>query len=301
MHDVNFCYEHALAADATLSGRIVVKFTIGAPGEVVASEVQSSTMSNPAVEACVATVVSKWGFPYALPPGPVTVTYPFAFTPWRATPTAPGVDIEPLHDRVFVHRSTDANGVPSNGLIVKSPGGLVLIDTAWTEAQTEVILRYGDSVLHQEWIGAVITHDHGDRAGGLGALFRRGIPVAAVDLTVAKMERRGVHGVTKLFAAATGVYKADRGFEAFFPGPGHAPDNIVVKIDEVVFGGCLIKSTAARDLGFTDDANLAAWPAAVRRVSERYGKTTVVPGHGPVDPTGGVYEHTLKLLAAPQR
>jgi metallo-beta-lactamase class B len=300
MNDVNFCYEHALAANPTLTGRIVVKFTIGAPGEVVASEVQSSTMANPAFEACVAAVVRTWGFPYGQPPGPVTVTYPFAFTPWRATPTAPGVDIEPLRDHKFVHRSTDANGIPSNGLIVDTRGGLVLIDTAWTDAQTEVILRYGDSVLRKEWLGAVLTHDHDDRAGGVGALLRRRIPVAALDLTVASLEKRGVRGVTPLFAAARGAHKDDRGFEAFYPGPGHAPDNIVVKIDDVVFGGCLIKSTAASDLGFTGDANLAAWPAAVRRVAERYGKTTVVPGHGPVDPTGGAYQHTLKLLAAPR-
>ena len=88
----------------------------------------------------------------------------------------------------------------------------------------------------------MITHDHNDRAGGVGALLRRGIPVAAVDLTVASLEKRGVRGVTTLFAAATGAYKDDRGFEAFYPGPGHAPDNIVVKVDDVVFGGCLIKS-----------------------------------------------------------
>jgi metallo-beta-lactamase class B len=301
MKDVRFCYEHALAADPMLTGRIVVKFTIGAHGEVVASEVQSSTMARPAFEACVTAVVRRLGFPYAQPPGPVTVTYPFTFTPWRATPTAPGVDIEPLRERLLLHRSTDANGIPSNGLIVDTRGGLLLIDTAWTEAQTEVILRYGDSVLRQEWIGAVVTHDHDDRAGGVGALLRRRIPVAALDLTVASLEKRGVRGVTTLFAAATGAYKGDRGFEAFYPGPGHAPDNIVLKIDDVVFGGCLIKSAAARDLGFTGDANLAAWPAAVRRVSERYGKATVVPGHGPVDATGVVYEHTLKLLAAPRR
>ena len=133
MNDVNFCYEHALAANPTLTGRIVVKFTIGAPGEVVASEVQSSTMANPAVEACVAAVVRTLGFPYPRPPGPVTVTYPFAFAPWRATPTTRGVEIEPLGGDVFLHRSTDANGIPSNGLIVDTGGGLLLIDTAWTE------------------------------------------------------------------------------------------------------------------------------------------------------------------------
>ena len=71
----------------------------------------------------------------------------------------------------------------------------MLVDTAWTDAQTEAILAWGDGRFHQPWIGAVITHDHGDRAGGLPALERRHISVAALDLTVAKMAGRGVRGV----------------------------------------------------------------------------------------------------------
>ena len=39
MNDVNFCYEHALAANPTLTGRVVWKFKIAASGDVVASEV----------------------------------------------------------------------------------------------------------------------------------------------------------------------------------------------------------------------------------------------------------------------
>jgi metallo-beta-lactamase class B len=296
--NVNFCYEHALAAKPALAGRLVLKFTIAANASVIEAQVADSTLGSPAMEACVAAVARNWEFPYPNPPGKVFVSYPFVFTPERATPTASGVDIEPLADRVLLHRSTDANGIPSNGLIAITDRGLVLIDTAWTEAQTEVVLRYGDSVLrHHPWIGAVVTHHHDDRAGGVGALIRRGVPVAALDLTVAKLEKRGVRGVTPLFAAAAGAFEDARGFEAFYPGPGHAPDNIVVKLGAIVFGGCLVKSTDASSLGFTGDANLAAWPAAVRRVSERYGKTTIVPGHGPVDPTGSAYAHTLDLLA----
>jgi hypothetical protein len=69
----------------------------------------------------------------------------------------------------------------------------------------------------------------------------------------------------------------------------------------VLYGGCLIKSTDAKGLGFTADANLAAWPAAVRRVSLKYPKRTIVPGHGAVDPTGGAYQFTLDLLEANRR
>ena len=118
----------------------------------------------------------------------------------------------------------------------------------------------------------MITHDHADRAGGVGALLRRKIPVAAVDLTVAKLAQRGIHGVTTLFAAKAGIVDDERGFQVFYPGPGHAPDNIVIafRAQKVVFGGCLIKSVKADDLGFTGEAELSAWPAAVRRVEEKY-------------------------------
>jgi metallo-beta-lactamase class B len=239
----------------------------------------------------VALVAFLWAWGY--PPGGAQESAP--------TPAAAGVSILPVRDRAFVHISIDAQGIPSNGLIAVTDRGLLLIDTAWTEPQTEMILRYGDTVIHKPWIGAVITHDHGDRAGGVGALLRRGIPVAALDLTVAKMEKRGVHGGKTLFAAAAGTFKDERGFEAFYPGPGHAPDNIVLKLDSLVFGGCLIKSTAAQDLGYTGDADLAAWPGAVRRVAARYPKADIiVPGHGPLDNTGTAYAHTLDLLGKPQ-
>ena len=303
--EVKACYEKELKTKPTLAGRIMVQFTIAATGQVIASVLQRSTMDDARVENCIVQAVRGWEFPKPLGGGIVIVSHPFVLS--RAplllvagSNDAGKVEVEGLVNRLVVHRSTDASGVPSNGLIFSTKNGLVLIDTAWNESQTEAILRYGDQHLKQPWIGAVITHDHNDRAGGVSALLRRHIPIAALDLTVARMEKRGVRGVTTLFAAARGAHKDDRGFEAFYPGPGHAPDNIVLKVDDVVFGGCLIKSTAASDLGFTGDANLAAWPAAVRRVSERYGKTTVVPGHGPVDATGGVYEHTLKLLAAPK-
>ena len=69
----------------------------------------------------------------------------------------------------------------------------------------------------------------------------------------------------------------------------------------MLYGGCLIKSMEAKDLGFTGDANLTSWPEAVRRVSAKYPKKTIVPGHGPVDLTSGAFQHTLDLLAAARK
>jgi glyoxylase-like metal-dependent hydrolase (beta-lactamase superfamily II) len=127
---------------------------------------------------------------------------------------------------------------------------------------------------------------------------RRGIPVAALDLTVAKLAGRGVHNVSMLFTAQAGVFQDPRGFETFYPGPGHASDNIVIRFGSVLYAGCFLKSSEAKDLGFTGAADLPAWPASVRGLQAKYGRMTIVSGHGPVDREGAAYQHTLDLLSA---
>jgi len=306
INDVKWCYEQELVAKPLLAGRILVKFTIGASGDVIASELQHSTMGNPRVESCTVQAVRRWQFPKPLGAGSVIVSYPFVLTP-TPTPLVGGhngagrVEIAPISAHFFVHRSSDDKADVANGLVVVTDAGLLLVDTAWSESQVEAILSWGDNDLRRPWIGSVITHDHRDRVGGLGALFRRKIPVAALDLTVAKLAHRGVRGVTTLFAASAGTVDDARGFQAFYPGPGHAADNIVIAFprEQLVFGGCLIKAADAGDLGFTADADLGAWPAAVRRVAERYSNMRIVPGHGDTDPLRmDPYQHTLDLLRA---
>ena len=304
LNEVKYCYEQELLRQPDLVGKIDVQFTVAASGQVSAAAVQRSTIGNARVESCTVAAVRRWQFPKPLDGGTVTVSYPFVLIPSDAikivagTNGAGAVEIEAITPTVFIHRSTDANSVPSNGLVAVTERGLLLVDTAWSDAQTEAVLAWGDGRFHRPWIGAVITHDHNDRAGGLAALERRRIPVSALDLTVAKMTRRGVRGVTTLFLARDGAFADARGFEAFYPGRGHASDNIVLRFPGLVFGGCLVKSMVATDLGFTGDADLAAWPAAIRNVRARYTDPVIVPGHGRVDVSGQAYQHTLDLLAA---
>src|SRR4051812_18659470 len=52
------------------------------------------------------------------------------------------VDVTILDPKTIVHRSTNAQGIPSNGLIAVTEGGLLLVDTAWTEAETEALLKW---------------------------------------------------------------------------------------------------------------------------------------------------------------
>ena len=307
LDEVKGCYEPELTKQRDLFGKIMVQFTIAHSGEVIASVRQSSTLGNPRVEDCIVKATRRWRFPIPPNGGIVIVSYPFVLMPDAPIPLLAGtkgagavsftvVDLDSI-----VHRSTDERGIPSNGLIAVTAHGLLLVDTAWTEAETEAVLKWGEARLGQPWVGAIITHDHADRDGGLAALQRRHIPIAALDLTVAKLQKRGMGGVTTLFTAKAGALQDPRGFEAFYPGPGHTSDNIVLKFPQVLFGGCLIKAADAPDLGFTGDADLASWPAAVQRVAARYPKVKIIPGHGPIDRTGAAYQHTIDLLAGAGR
>ena len=76
INEVKFCYERELTRNADLQGRVMVQFTIGGTGAVMASVVQSSTMNNPTVEQCIAAAVRRWEFPKPQG-GIVVVTYPF--------------------------------------------------------------------------------------------------------------------------------------------------------------------------------------------------------------------------------
>ena len=76
INEVKFCYERELTRTPNMEGRVMVNFTIGPTGGVVASIVQSSTLGNPVVEQCIAGALRRWEFPRPQG-GIVVVTYPF--------------------------------------------------------------------------------------------------------------------------------------------------------------------------------------------------------------------------------
>jgi metallo-beta-lactamase class B len=303
MGEVKGCYERALAGQPDLAGRVTLHFTINLAGQVESADVESSTIDSQPVEVCILWAARQWHFSKPVG-GPVDVSFPFVFSSNNPPDLRGGqsigggrIDIRRLDARLFVHQTHDAGGTPANGLIAITDKGLLLVDTGWNDAQTEAILDWGRAYLKRDWVGAVITHDHADRDGGVGALLRRGIPVAALDLTVKKLAARGIRSVAVLFTTEAVSMADPRGFEAYYPGRGHAPDNIVVAFpwSNVLFGGCLVKAPEAAELGFTGDADLASWVEALRRVGARYAKMpTIVPGHGAVE--GATIQHTLDLL-----
>jgi metallo-beta-lactamase class B len=223
----------------------------------------------------------------------------YAGDPAEETRLGNDLEVRALRPGYWLHISKDGQGTPANGMIVRTPKGLLLVDTGWTEGQTERLVAWGERVLGAFFVQAIVTHAHGDRTGGIPALTRRGIPVAALDLTIDKL-RRSVERVPRpLLTTAAPVHPDPLGFEAYYPGAGHAADNIVVwfPAPRILFGGCLVKSEAATDLGNTADADLVSWPRAVKAVLDRYPTAAlVVPGHGAVGTTAAL-TRTIELLS----
>lgn len=76
---IRYCYERQLSAQPDLYGKVQIKFTIGAAGEVTSQQIGSSTLKNAMVEGCILRRVARWKFPNPKGGTSVIVTYPFLF------------------------------------------------------------------------------------------------------------------------------------------------------------------------------------------------------------------------------
>ncbi len=78
--ELGFCYQKELQSHPSLSGRVVMKFTISGDGAVIAALARQNTMNSPAVAACLSNKIRHWHFPAPTGGGLVTVNYPFRFS-----------------------------------------------------------------------------------------------------------------------------------------------------------------------------------------------------------------------------
>lgn len=224
----------------------------------------------------------------------------------RIWTVSPDLQVSDLRPGVWLHTSwrvlSDGTRFPSNGLVVREGDRLVLVDTAWGEAPTGELLEWIDSTLRLPIARALITHSHDDRIGGASLLVKRGIPFYAHPLTRQLAAEQDLPLPEALDGLAEAGGSARIGSaEVFYPGPAHARDNVMVWLPEsgVLFGTCAVRAAGTTSLGNVADADVPAWPAAIRRALERYGEArVVVPGHG--QPGGSeLLRHTLTLFPEP--
>jgi len=79
MNEIRYCYDSAVLRSPDLEGRMVVKFSIGAPGEVRTAGLGSSTVEDRRLHECIVGHLKNWKFPKPRGGVNVAVSYPFMF------------------------------------------------------------------------------------------------------------------------------------------------------------------------------------------------------------------------------
>lgn len=211
------------------------------------------------------------------------------------------VELNKVKDGIWVHTTyTDYKGsrTPSNGLVIETSDGLVLIDTPWNDEQTKELIKLTKSSFGKDLSLAVITHAHVDRIGGINTLLENKVAVRSTGLTAELAGEYGFRKPEPTLDSNPAFKHGEVAIEVFYPGEGHSSDNVVVWLtqEKVLFGGCIVKDLSSKGLGSTTDANIEQWPVSLGKVLDRYSEADVViPGHGK---WGGIelIKHTLELL-----
>ncbi len=217
----------------------------------------------------------------------------------------PELAVTKLNDHVYVQTTYGIYGTtpfPANGLIINTKNGVVLVDTGWdTDTSTDntrQLLQWVGRNLHQPVRLCIVTHAHEDKVGGISELHKAGIRVVSTPLTAQKSVKLGFESPDGILPNDTTFIVGQEPIRCFFPGPGHTSDNIVVWLpnQQILYGGCLVKSVAAFGMGNLADANLNEWANSIRNLMKHFGNARiVVPGHQDWSDTKSL-EHTLTLL-----
>lgn len=187
--------------------------------------------------------------------------------------------------------------VGANGLVVVSDGEAALINLPWTDQQTAALFDWITEHQSATVKTVVPTHFHQDCMGGLAEAHRRGAASYSLDKTIEFARRDHLPVPQCPFQFRTMIRCGKETFLVTYFGSGHTTDNVVAWLpkQQILFGGCLIKSADAQSLGNTSDGDLAAYPATLKKVKAAYPNAKIViPGHGGWGGPG-LIDHTLKL------
>ncbi len=212
------------------------------------------------------------------------------------------VELIKVTDQIWVHTSYQFyNGylTPSNGLVVITEKGLIMVDTCWDNESTSELVEIATEKFKQKFVLAIITHGgHGDRIGGIDTLLQQGIEVIGTKQIARKAIEAGFKQPLAKLELEADFEIGEVRIETYYPGEGHSQDNITVWFPEsrVLFAGCMVKSVDTNNLGNLADANVNEWPNSLKNLLQKYpDMNLVIPGHGNWGDIGLIY-HTLELF-----
>ncbi|MCX2573343.1 BlaB/IND/MUS family subclass B1 metallo-beta-lactamase [Pedobacter sandarakinus] len=218
-----------------------------------------------------------------------------------ASAQTPRIKIKPITENLYVfttYSTYDGNVTDANGMYLVTQKGIVVIDAPWEKEDLQPFMD-SLSAKHQEKIMLnIATHAHEDRAGGIAFFKANGIKTYTSKKTDAILKANHKPRAQFTFSNDTTFSIGGRKISTYYAGSGHTSDNIVIWFEKqkVLFGGCLIKSVQASDLGNIAEANLAEWPKTLKQLDIKYPVIkALVTGHQAWGGKESLY-HTLTLL-----
>ncbi len=183
---------------------------------------------------------------------------------------------------------------PANGMYLVTNKGAVIFDSPWDSTQYQPLLDSIKTKHHTIAILCMATHFHGDRTGGLQYYRQQGIKTYTTKKTDALSKKRGMKRAEFLMDKDTIFTVGQYSFQTYYPGHGHAPDNIVIwfEKEKILYGGCLIKSVEDTDLGNLGDASIKDYATTLKNVYKKCRQPKyIIPGHADWTSTKAL-EHT---------
>jgi len=213
-----------------------------------------------------------------------------------------GVNLTKVADSYYIHTTSHTfegyGTFTANGLIFIKNKKAIMIDSPWDDDQTKVIVNYLRDSLQTELTTFVGCHYHNDCIGGMNYLNKIGVETYTTAFTKELCEKYRMPIAKNTFKDKTVLNFEGEKVVCQFLGGGHTADNIVVYFpkDKILFGGCLIKTLGARNLGNTKEANIDEWNKTVAKVKDSFKDVRIViPGHGKYG-DASLFNHTINLV-----
>jgi metallo-beta-lactamase class B len=215
----------------------------------------------------------------------ILFTFLFSLSDVFSQTLNPGLTISHLTGDFYVYTtygSYKGGPVPSNSMYLVTSKGVVLFDTPWDSTQFQPLLDSIKTRHNKNVVLCISTHFHEDRTAGLEYYRRKGIKTYTTVQTDELSKMRGEKRAEYLIYKDTVFTVGEHVFQTYYGGKGHSPDNIVIWFDKekILYGGCLVKSTEADDLGNLGDANVKEWSATIKNIQQKFiNPAYIIPGH----------------------
>ncbi len=210
------------------------------------------------------------------------------------------LQISPLTGDFYVYTTYNlykGNRIPANGMYLITNKGAVIFDCPWDTTQFQPLLDSIWARHHKKAVLCLATHFHADRTAGLEYYRQQGIKTFTSRLTDELSLKRSMKRAEFLIDKDTVFTVGQYSFQTYYPGQGHAPDNMVIwfEKEKILYGGCLVKSVDDDDLGNLSDASTTDYATTIKNVIKNCrAPKYIITGHNNWTDTRSL-KHTLQM------